>query len=172
MSTDTFRRYLDLLNEADSTGQTPAEFVPTHFHKGSLFGNKVPLMQTPDGKFWWMTSDSENPRAGRTTQPWIGSTEDRSWNSPGSVDGIFKDGNAIEFPEGSTWKDYANNQNAEVAADASGAAKNAARSDAAPEKISSSPLIKKDSAGSGIDFRTGEIKGDGASASSEPSSSS
>jgi hypothetical protein len=105
MSTDFFRRYLDLLNEA--TGQPPADFAPTHFHKNNL-GFKIPLMQTPDGSFWWMTTDSENPRAGKTIQSWVGNTENRSsLSGTASVDGVFKDGKAIEFPEGMTWKEYA-----------------------------------------------------------------
>jgi len=165
MSTELFRKYIDLLNEADSTGQPPAEFVPTHFHKTNL-GTKIPLMQTPDGKFYWITSDPENPRAGRTIQPWIGNTENRSGFGSASVDGIFKDGNAIEFPEGTTWKDYANNQNAEIAPAATASADAAASVDSS-DSSSNIRLTKKDGdaviKGSGrpsIDFRTGAIKGD------------
>lgn len=113
MSTDIFRRYLDLLNEAD--GQPPADFTPTHFHKNNL-GSKIPLMQTPDGKFWWETTatgDDGGPvqkgGARKSIQPWTGDTENRSSGLSGksSVDGVFKNGEAIEFPEGMTWKDYA-----------------------------------------------------------------
>lgn len=113
MSTDFFRRYLDLLNEA--TGQPPVDFTPTHFHKNNL-GSKIPLMQTPDGSFWWettATSDDGGPvqRGGarKSIQPWIGDTENRSsgFSGKSSVDGVFKNGEAIEFPEGMTWKEYA-----------------------------------------------------------------
>jgi hypothetical protein len=104
MSTDIFRRYLDLLNEA--TGQAPTDFAPTHFHKNNL-GGRIPLMQTPDGSFWWETTDPENPRAGKTVQPWIGNTENRSGTSTGSVDGVFKDGKPVDFPAGVTWKEVA-----------------------------------------------------------------
>ena len=97
------------------SGQPPADFTPTHFHKNNL-GFKIPLMQTPDGKFWWettATSDDGGPvqkgGARKSIQPWIGDTENRSSGLSGksSVDGIFKDGEAIEFPEGTTWKEYA-----------------------------------------------------------------
>ena len=89
------------------SGQPPTNFTPTHFHKNNL-GSKIPLMQTPDGSFWWMTTDPETPRAGKTIQPWFGNTENRSLLSgTASVDGVFKDGKAIEFPEGMTWKEYA-----------------------------------------------------------------
>jgi hypothetical protein len=114
MSTDFFRKYLDLLNEAP--GQPPTDFVPTHFHKNNL-GFKIPLMQTPDGKFWWettATSDDGGPvqrgSARKTIQPWTGDTEDRSSGLSGksSVDGEFKDGKPVDYPEGKTWKDFAN----------------------------------------------------------------
>ena len=112
MSTDFFRRYLDLLNEA--TGQPPADFAPTHFHKNNL-GFKIPLMQTPDGSFWWETTATSDDggavqRGGarKSIQPWVGNTENRSsLSGTASVDGVFKDGKAIEFPEGMTWKEYA-----------------------------------------------------------------
>jgi hypothetical protein len=109
MSTDFFRRYLDLLNEA--SGQPPTDFTPTHFHKNNL-GGKIPLMQTPDGKFWWETTatgDDGGPvqkgGARKTIQPWVGNTEDRSGMA--SVDGEIKDGKPVEYPEGKTWKDTA-----------------------------------------------------------------
>jgi hypothetical protein len=113
MSTDFFRRYLDLLNEA--SGQTPSDFTPTHFHKNNL-GVKIPLMQTPDGSFWWETTATgddggsvQKGGARKSIQPWIGDTENRSsgFSGKSSVDGVFKDGKAIEFPEGMTWKEYA-----------------------------------------------------------------
>ena len=101
MSTNQFRRYLDLLNEADLPGQPPTDFTPTHFHKNFL-GGRIPLMQTPDGKFWWMTNDSENPRAGKTIQPWVGNTADRS--SMASVDGTMVNNKPVEFPTGTNWQ--------------------------------------------------------------------
>jgi hypothetical protein len=113
MSTDFFRRYLDLLNEA--TGQPPVDFTPTHFHKNNL-GGRIPLMQTPDGSFWWETTATSDDggavqRGGarKSIQPWIGDTENRSsgFSGKSSVDGVFKNGQAIEFPEGMTWKEYA-----------------------------------------------------------------
>ena len=113
MSTDIFRRYLDLLNEA--TGQPPTDFTPTHFHKNNL-GSKIPLMQTPDGNFWWETTATSDDggsvqkgAARKSIQPWTGDTENRSSGLSGksSVDGVFKNGEAIEFPEGMTWKEYA-----------------------------------------------------------------
>ena len=186
MSTDIFRRYLDLLNEAETTGRlignqpfipgkplspmqmatvdfarsmgnqmgpevdraydlakqsgvkpggqsdsttnksdvsptnarsdrTPTDFTPTHFHKNNL-GSKIPLMQTPDGKFWWETTatgDDGGPvqkgGARKSIQPWTGDTENRSSGLSGksSVDGVFKNGEPVEFPEGTTWKDFA-----------------------------------------------------------------
>lgn len=117
MSTDIFRRYLDLLNEA--TGQAPTDFTPTHFHKNNL-GGRIPLMQTPDGGFWWETTDPENPRAGKTVQPWIGNTENRSGISAGSVDGVFKDGKPVDFPEGVTWKEFAQSADKSSASSAPG----------------------------------------------------
>ena len=117
MSTDIFRRYLDLLNEA--TGQAPTDFAPTHFHKNNL-GGRIPLMQTPDGGFWWETTDPENPRAGKTVQPWIGNTENRSGTSTGSVDGVFKDGKPVDFPEGVTWKEFAQSAYKSTASSAPG----------------------------------------------------
>jgi len=113
MSTDFFRRYLDLLNEA--TGQPPANFAPTHFHKNNL-GFKIPLMQTPDGSFWYETTATSDDggavqrgSARKSIQPWIGDTENRSSGLSGksSVDGVFKNGEAIDFPDGMTWKEYA-----------------------------------------------------------------
>ena len=101
MSTNQFRRYLDLLNEADLPGQPPSQFIPTHFHKNFL-GGRIPLMQTPDGKFWWMTNDSDNPRAGKTIQPWVGNTTDRS--SMASVDGTIVNNKPVEFPTGTNWQ--------------------------------------------------------------------
>jgi hypothetical protein len=97
------------------SGQPPVDFTPTHFHKNNL-GFKIPLMQTPDGNFWWettATSDDGGPvqkgGARKTIQPWTGDTENRSSGLSGksSVDGVFKNGEAIEFPEGTTWKEYA-----------------------------------------------------------------
>lgn len=118
MSTDIFRRYLDLLNE--ERGPAPTEFKPTHYHKNFL-GGKIPLMQTPDGSFWWettATSDDGGPvqkgGARKSIQPWIGDTTDLSGLA--SVDGVIKDGKPVAFPDGTTWKDNADNQNAEVAA--------------------------------------------------------
>ena len=101
MSTNQLRRYLDLLNEADLPGQPPSQFIPTHFHKNFL-GGRIPLMQTPDGKFWWMTNDSDNPRAGKTIQPWVGNTTDRS--SMASVDGTIVNNKPVEFPTGTNWQ--------------------------------------------------------------------
>jgi hypothetical protein len=111
MSTDFFRRYLDLLNEA--TGQPPTDFAPTHFHKNNL-GFEIPLMQTPDGSFWWMTTDPENPRAGKTIQSWVGNTENRSLGNPASVDGVLKNGEPVEFPAGVTWKEFASSAQSAV----------------------------------------------------------
>jgi len=111
MSTDFFRRYLDLLTEA--TGQPPTDFSPTHFHKNNL-GFEIPLMQTPDGSFWWMTTDPENPRAGKTIQSWVGNTENRSLGNPASVDGVLKNGEPVEFPAGVTWKEFASSAQSAV----------------------------------------------------------
>ena len=83
------------------SGQPPSQFIPTHFHKNFL-GGRIPLMQTPDGKFWWMTNDSDNPRAGKTIQPWVGNTTDRS--SMASVDGTIVNNKPVEFPNGTNWQ--------------------------------------------------------------------
>jgi hypothetical protein len=175
MSTDFFRRYLDLLNE--ERGPAPAEFRPTHFHKNNL-GFRIPLMQTPDGSFWWettATSDDGGPvqkgGARKSIQPWIGDTENRSsgFSGKSSVDGVFKNGEAIEFPDGTTWKDNADNQNAETST-RSAAASSAVKS-ADSDNSAASRSSKKDSAGGGIDFRTGELTGDGAATSSDSKSS-
>ena len=165
MSTDIFRRYLDLLNE--ERGPAPTEFKPTHFHKNFL-GGKIPLMQTPDGSFWWMTtatSDDGGPveKGGgrKSIQPWIGDTTDLS--SLASVDGVIKDGKPVEFPDGTTWKDNADGQNAETST------RSAASSAVKADGSAASRIGKKD--GDGVDFRTGELKGDGASTSSDSNSS-
>ena len=166
MSTDIFRRYLDLLNE--ERGPAPTEFKPTHFHKNFL-GGKIPLMQTPDGSFWWMTtatSDDGGPvqkgGARKSIQPWIGDTTDLS--SLASVDGVIKDGKPVAFPDGTTWKDNADGQNAETST-RSAAASSAVKADG----NAASRIGKKD--GDGVDFRTGELKGDGAATSSDSNSS-
>ena len=101
MSTNQLRQYLDLLSEAGPAASPPTDFTPTHFHKNFL-GSKVPLMQTPDGKFWWMTTDPDNPRAGKTIQPWIGDTTDRSGLA--SVDGAIVDKKPVEFPPDTNWQ--------------------------------------------------------------------
>jgi hypothetical protein len=90
-----------------SEATAPTEFIPTHFHKGNL-GNKMPLMQTPDGTFWWEGGNQggEGPMTGSRITLWNGDTLNRSGWNPASVDGVIKDGKYIDFPEGVSWKDY------------------------------------------------------------------
>ena len=90
-----------------SEATAPTEFIPTHFHKGNL-GNKMPLMQTPDGTFWWEGGNQggEGPMTGSRITLWNGDTLNRSGWNPASVDGVIKDGKYIDFPEGVNWKDY------------------------------------------------------------------
>lgn len=91
------------LNEATA----PTQFIPTHFHKSNL-GTTLPLMQTPDGNFWWeggQQGGEYNPGAS-TIVPWNGNTLNRSGWNPASVDGVIKDGKQIEFPEGVNWQQY------------------------------------------------------------------
>lgn len=90
-----------------SEATAPTTFTPTHFHKGNL-GNKMPLMQTPDGTFWWETTSNggEAGVGGSQITLWNGDTLNRSGWNPASVDGVIKDGKYIDFPEGVTWKDY------------------------------------------------------------------
>lgn len=91
-----------------SEASAPSEFKPTHFHKGNL-GNKLPVMQTPDGNFWW-EGGNQNPESGpmgSTIVPWNGNTLNRSGWNPASIDGVITpDGKYIDFPEGVTWQDY------------------------------------------------------------------
>ena len=150
MSTDIFRRYLDLLNE--ERGPAPTEFKPTHYHKNFL-GGKIPLMQTPDGSFWWettATSDDGGPvqkgGARKSIQPWIGDTTDLSGLA--SVDGVIKDGRPVAFPDGTTWKDNADNQNAETSARS--AAASSIVKDAPPAAAAAAEKTKDASADSAV----------------------
>lgn len=97
------------INEATA----PTQFVPTHFHKSNL-GTTLPLMQTPDGNFWWeggQQGGEYNPGASGIV-PWQGNTLNRSGWNPASVDGVIKDGKQIEFPEGVNWQQYAEKEKA------------------------------------------------------------
>lgn len=84
----------------------PTTFAPTHFHKNNL-GGKIPLMLNPaDGKFYWETTtqDGMGGAGGKSIQPWNGNPENRSGWNPASVDGEYKDGKEVEYPEGTTYK--------------------------------------------------------------------
>lgn len=83
----------------------PTQFTPTHFHKNNL-GGRIPLMKTPDGKFWWIsqTTDASGMPGSQGIVPWHGNTENRSAINPASVDGEIQNGNYVDYPEGTTWK--------------------------------------------------------------------
>jgi outer membrane lipoprotein SlyB len=74
----------------------------------------MPLMKTPDGKFWWIsqTTDASGMPGPQGIVPWNGNTENRSSWNPASVDGEIKDGKYIDYPEGVTWKTYTQQQSA------------------------------------------------------------
>ena len=99
-----------------SEATAPTTFTPTHFHKGNL-GNKLPLMQTPDGAFWWesTTQGGEAGMGGTGIVPWQGDSLNRSGWNPASVDGVIKDGKMIDFPEGVNWKQYKETADADSA---------------------------------------------------------
>ena len=100
-----------------SEATAPTEFKPTHFHKGNL-GNKMPLMQTPDGTFWWETSGNrgEGDMGGTRITLWNGDSLNRSGWNPASVDGVITaDGKYIDFPEGVNWKQYKETADADAA---------------------------------------------------------
>ena len=100
-----------------SEATAPTEFKPTHFHKGNL-GNKMPLMQTPDGAFWWEGGNQggEGPMTGSRITVWNGDTLNRSGWNPASVDGVITpDGKYIDFPEGVNWKQYKETADADAA---------------------------------------------------------
>jgi hypothetical protein len=88
----------------EQTG-TPTQFTPTHFHKNNL-GGKIPLMKTPDNKWWWIsqTKDASGMPGPQGIVPWHGNTENRSAWNPASVDGEIQNGKYIDYPEGVTWK--------------------------------------------------------------------
>ena len=91
-----------------SEASAPTTFVPTHFHKGNL-GNKLPLMMTEPGVFWWEGSNQSGEGgmpSGSGIVPWQGNGENRSGWNPASVDGVIENGKYIDFPEGVTWKTY------------------------------------------------------------------
>jgi hypothetical protein len=83
----------------------PTQFTPTHFHKSNV-GTRMPLMKTPDGKFWWIsqTTDASGMPGPQGIVPWNGNTENRSSWNPASVDGEIQNGKYIDYPEGTTWK--------------------------------------------------------------------
>jgi hypothetical protein len=83
----------------------PTQFTPTHFHKNNL-GGRIPLMKTPDGKWWWIsqTTDASGMPGPQGIVPWHGNTENRSSWNPASVDGEIQNGKYIDYPEGTTWK--------------------------------------------------------------------
>jgi hypothetical protein len=66
----------------------------------------MPLMKTPDNKWWWIsqTKDASGMPGPQGIVPWYGDTENRSAWNPASVDGEIKDGKYIDYPEGVTWK--------------------------------------------------------------------
>jgi len=103
------RALIEKMDEIESavveqTG-TPTQFTPTHFHKNNL-GGKIPLMKTPDNKWWWIsqTKDASGMPGPQGIVPWYGDTEKRSGWNPASVDGEIKDGKYIDYPKGVTWK--------------------------------------------------------------------
>jgi hypothetical protein len=103
------RALIEKMDEIESavveqTG-TPTQFTPTHFHKNNL-GGKMPLMKTPDNKWWWIsqTTDASGMPGPQGIVPWNGNTENRSSWNPASVDGEIKNGKYIDYPEGTTWK--------------------------------------------------------------------
>lgn len=100
-----------------SEASAPTVFKPTHFHKGNL-GNKNPVMQAPDGSWWWETSGNpETGQGGTIIAPWQGNTENRSGWNPASIDGVITpDGKYIEFPEGVSWKQYKEKQDSDAGA--------------------------------------------------------
>lgn len=83
----------------------PLSFTPTHFHKGNL-GNKLPVMMTEPGVFWWEGGNQGGEMGGSGSRivPWQGDAENRSGWNPASIDGEIKDGKYIDYPEGTTWK--------------------------------------------------------------------
>ena len=83
----------------------PLSFTPTHFHKGNL-GNKLPVMMTEPGVFWWEGGNQGGEMGGSGSRivPWQGDAENRSGWNPASIDGEIKDGKFIDYPEGTTWK--------------------------------------------------------------------
>lgn len=86
----------------------PTEFKPTHFHKNN-FGGRTSLMLHSDGNFYHM-KQGQYPNQGRQEiAKWnfgMFDPEDRSAMNPASIDGEFKDGKPIEYPEGVTWKTF------------------------------------------------------------------
>jgi hypothetical protein len=103
------RALIEKLDEIESAvveqAGAPTQFTPTHFHKNNL-GGRMPLMKTPDGKFWWIsqTTDASGMPGPQGIVPWNGNTENRSGWNPASVDGEIQNGKYIDYPEGTTWK--------------------------------------------------------------------
>lgn len=104
--------YRSLVNklEAISNGvlseaTAPATFKPTHFHKGNL-GNKLPVMQAPDGSWWWEGGNTGEPGASKIV-PWQGDTLNRSGWNPASIDGIIDAaGKYVEFDAKDNWQTF------------------------------------------------------------------
>ena len=103
------RALIEKMDEIESAvveqAGAPTQFTPTHFHKNNL-GGRMPLMKTPDGKFWWIsqTTDASGMPGPQGIVPWNGNTENRSGWNPASVDGEIQNGKYIDYPEGTTWK--------------------------------------------------------------------
>jgi hypothetical protein len=103
------RALIEKMDEIESAvveqAGAPTQFTPTHFHKSNV-GTRMPLMKTPDGKFWWIsqTTDASGMPGPQGIVPWNGNTENRSSWNPASVDGEIQNGKYIDYPEGVTWK--------------------------------------------------------------------
>jgi hypothetical protein len=103
------RALIEKMDEIDSTvveqAGAPTQFTPTHFHKSNV-GTRMPLMKTPDGKFWWIsqTTDASGMPGAQGIVPWQGNTENRSAWNPASVDGEIQNGKYVDYPEGVTWR--------------------------------------------------------------------
>jgi hypothetical protein len=103
------RSLIEKMDEIESSvveqAGAPTQFTPTHFHKNNL-GGRIPLMKTPDGKWWWIsqTTDASGMPGPQGIVPWHGNTENRSAINPASVDGEIQNGKYVDYPEGVTWK--------------------------------------------------------------------
>ena len=159
MSTDTFRRYLDLLNEAE-TGNTLQDLIKPRTDGGNYIDPKTGIIMYVPRKNPRAGSDAPDPTPKPFTWQLLRQPEAQDIKNAlkaAGLDIISVDSPSLigSYPVAAVNPDQlaqalasTSRQNAEIDT------KSTASDSSAASRIS-----KKDSAGGGIDFRTGELKG-------------